>query len=75
MVGNGWHVGHVDSRWRMDGQGAYLYPGERLATRSHLCFPDLETGYTGEWCNGRMVRGRASRVVGGGLLDGVLRFD
>ena len=37
--------------------------------------PDLETAYTGEWSDGRMVRGRASRVVGGGLLDGVLRLD
>ena len=40
-----------------------------------LSVPDLETAYTGEWSDGRMVRGRASRVVGGGLLDGVLRLD
>ena len=75
MIGNCWHVGHVDSLWRMDGTGAYLYPGELMLYPHFLCVPDLETAYTGEWCEGRMVRGRASRVVGGGLLDSVLRLD
>ena len=35
VVGNGWHVGHVDSRWKMHGHGAYLYSGDLLPTRSH----------------------------------------
>ena len=76
MIGNGWHVGHVDSRWKLDGHGAYLYPGDLSCTQvSRVCVPDLETAYTGQWCEGRMVRGQASRVVGGGLLDGILRWE
>ena len=78
VVGNGWHVGHVDSRWRLDGQGAYLYPGEfylypGAGIQVSICVLDLETAYTGQWYEGRMVRGRASKVVGGGMLDGILR--
>ena len=59
QTGGGWLVGQVDGRWRLGGRGAYLYP-------------DLETAYTGEWREGRMVRGRASRVTAGQVEDGVL---
>ena len=51
VLGRAWLVGWLDSQGEMTGELAYIYP-------------DLRTAIVGQFCQGKLVSGFQSRVVG-----------